>query len=608
MPILHPTQNAPSTEPLLKVETSFKGARWVMPQVDSAALRNLTQTHNVSDLVARVLLSRNVPTDNLEAYLSPKLSRDFPDPLKLQDMKPWTEYMAEAIRKGKRVGVFADFDVDGSCSAALIKKFFQHIGRDIPVYIPDRLSEGYGPNKQALTKLKEMGCDIVLMADCGTSAHDVIAHGQWLGMDICIFDHHEPEGTLPDAKFLVNPKRADDTSGYDYLCAAGVVFLALVALNSEMRAQRYFDWLGRGEPPLKNWLDLVALATVCDMVPMQNANRLFVRAGFEQMALMKNNGIKALCQLGKLEQAPTPMDAGFVIGPRINAGSRVHRSDLGAKLLSSESFDEALQIAYILEDCNLKRRDMQKMMMEEAVGRVVKQGFDNHPVIIVDGDSWHPGLAGLIAGGLKEKYDRPACVITYTDVDGRREGRGSGRSIKNVNIASSFMAAKDVGLLVKGGGHAMAGGFTIEPDKIDKFREFMIAHIGDQMTQVPTQAETTVDGIMAVSGITSDSIRIINEGMGPFGVGHSEPVFVIPYARVIQADIVGKTHVSCRIADQNGGGWLKGISFRSYPSPMGEALLNEKERPFHLLGQVRINHWQGRDYPEFQILDAAFAI
>ncbi|MBI1327394.1 MAG: single-stranded-DNA-specific exonuclease RecJ [Alphaproteobacteria bacterium] len=608
MAILYPSSFAGAQDTLLRVDSSFKGARWVMPEIDGNEVRTLVQTHNISELIARVVLSRNIPTDNLDAYFAPKLSRDFPDPLKLKDMQEWSEYMAEAIRKGKRVGVFADFDVDGSCSAALIKKFFQHIGRDIPVYIPDRLNEGYGPNKQALTKLKDMGCDIVLMADCGTSAHDVIAHGQWLGMDICIFDHHEPEDKLPGARFLVNPKRADDTSGYEALCAAGVVFLALVALNSELRAQRYFDWLGRGEPPLKSWLDLVALATVCDMVPMQGPNRLLTKAGFEQMAHMKNNGIRALAQIAKLEKAPTQMDAGFALGPRINAGSRVHRSDLGAKLLSAESYDEALQIAYILEDCNLKRRDMQKLMMEEAVGRVTAKGFDNDPVIIVDGDSWHPGLAGLIAGGLKEKYDRPACVITYADVEGGREGRGSGRSIKNVNIASSFMAAKDLGLLVKGGGHAMAGGFTIKPDKIDEFRNFMIAHVSDQMTNAPTQPETMVDGIMAVSGITPDSIRMVNDGMGPFGVGHTEPVFVIPYARVLQADIVGKTHVSCRIADQNGGGWLKGISFRSYPSPMGEALLNEKERPFHLLGQVRINHWQGRDYPEFQILDAAYAI
>lgn len=594
----------------LNVEESLNQARWVIPPSEQDIVERIVRQHGVPEIIARLLNTRGVAPEEVEGFLYPKLSTHFPDPLSMAGMDEWAEYMAQAIVDGRTIAVFGDFDVDGATSTAIWVRFFRHLGIDVPFYIPDRLKEGYGPNENALRTLKEQGADIVLMCDCGITAFDVITAGRDMGLDICVFDHHEAEDKLPDATHVVNPKRKDDGSGLDVLAAVGVVFMACVALNAKLREKKYFEQNSLSEVPLKDWLDIVALGTVCDMVPLTGVNRLFVRAGFQYMAKRNNPGITALCDVAGLTGDPNVYHAGFVLGPRINAGSRVHQADLGAKLLSTDDLEEAKNIAWTLNDCNEKRKEIQDQMMDHAVNMVEDAGMMNDPVIVVGHEDWHPGLSGLVAGRLKEKYGRPAVCITYAPgPENALEGRGSGRSISGVNIGAAFIDARNEGILLKGGGHAMAAGFTVVPDKIDDLRAFLKAHVEKQLGGDVPVIETTIDGVLSVRGATIDFVKILQDNLGPFGQGHPEPLFVLPNVRLNMVDIVGKDHVRAQLSDWEGGGRLKAVAFKAADTPMGQAMLKQgREQPFHVAGHFKINEWQGRESVEMHIQDAAFAL
>ncbi|OFW96318.1 MAG: single-stranded-DNA-specific exonuclease RecJ, partial [Alphaproteobacteria bacterium RIFCSPHIGHO2_12_FULL_45_9] len=529
---------------VLKVDRSAQGARWIFPEIDNEKIQRMMSDFSVPEMVARLLVARNVETDQVDRFLYPRMARDFPDPSKMADMPAFAAWMAGEIAAGKKIAAFCDFDVDGSTSAALLKKFFRHLGMDIPLYIPDRMTEGYGPNAKAMHTLRNQGADIVLMADCGTTAFDVLAEARSIGLDVCVFDHHEQGEKLPDAKWVINPKRKDDTSGFGMLAAVGVTFLACVAMNKALREAGYFKDKNIPEVPLKEWLDLVGLGTVCDMVPLTGPNRLLVRAGFQQMAQKKNLGLKALCEVGGLKKDPTPEDAGFVLGPRINAGSRVHQADLGAKLLSSEDAEDAKNMAWTLNDCNSKRRDIQADMMREANDMIEKRGLADKPLIMVADESWHVGLNGLVAGEIKQRYGKPACCIAFAPgMSGELEGRGSGRSVPGFNMAALFMAAKDAGLVIKGGGHAMAAGFTVMPDKIPALEEFFQTEAEKIAGGADLISEELVDGIASIRGVRPDFVKLLQDNVGPFGQENPEPRFVIPSVRVVMADIVGESHV-----------------------------------------------------------------
>lgn len=595
------------SDKLLKVESSLMQARWVVPSVALDAVEKIARQHDLPEIVARLIQGRNIPLEGIESFLDPKLSRDFPDPFKLQGMTALADDLAQAIIDGKKIAVFGDFDVDGATSTAILVRFLRHCGVDARFYIPDRLKEGYGPNINALTKLRAEGADICILADCGTTAHDVVAAAVETGLEIVILDHHEAEDHLPVAKHLINPKRKDDTSGYTMLAACGVSFLTVVAINTKLRERGFFK--DKAEAPLKNWLDLVALGTVCDMVPLTGPNRLFVRTGFVQMAKRENIGIDALCTVARLTDDPNVYHAGFVLGPRINAGSRVHQADLGARLLLTQDPEEAKNIAWTLNDCNDKRKDIQAEMVAEAINQVEDRGLAEDSVIIADDESWHPGLAGLVASRLKEKYNRPAVVVTYAPgAESALEGRGSGRSIPGVNIAAAFIDARNEGLLVKGGGHAMAGGFTILPDKLDAFRAFMKEHISRQMNGQPSVSETMIDGVLSVHGAQYKFIEMIQQKFGPFGAGHEEPVFALPAVRLHMVDIVGEDHVRCMVSDWEGGARMKAMAFRAADTPLGQALLKQGSRPIHLIGHFKLDTWNGAQRVEMHILDAAFAV
>ncbi len=590
------------------VKASLNKARWVMPEVPLDDVEYMMRQHDIPEAVARMLCQREVPLDEVLSFLNPTLKDSFPDPFSLKGMGDMAEDIAIAIEQKKAFAIFGDFDVDGATSSAVLYRFLKSTAIEAPIYIPDRMKEGYGPNINALKTLKEQGADILFMLDCGTTAFDIVKAGTDLGLKIVIMDHHEAEEDLPECWHVINPKRKDDTSGLDMLAAVGVTFLSCVAINNRLRDRGYYKNNGIKEPDLKGLMDVVALGTVCDMVPLKKANRLFVRNGLNMPPDITNTGIKELVKVSGISMPLSTYDCGFVLGPRINAGSRVHKADLGAKLLSYDEPENCNTIAWTLNDCNDKRKSIQQQMELEAIKMVEEQGLENNALIMVGHEDWHPGLSGLVAGRLKEKYNKPACVVTYAyDLSGNKEGRGSGRSVSGVHIARSFMEARAEGLLEKGGGHAMAGGFTVLPDKVEDLHRFLNDHVMRQMQNTDMNVETTIDGVLTIAGVNVDFVKIIQEQVGPFGQDHPEPVFMFQNVSIGKADILGGSHIRVMLKEWEGGGWLKAMSFRSVGTPLGDELLKQGNNVprFHVLGHIKINEWQGRKSAEMHIVDAA---
>lgn len=588
------------------VSHSLNKARWVIPDVAIDDVDLLVRRHDVPEIVARLLCQRGVASEDVESFLNPTLKNDFPDPFSLKTMGDTAEDIAIAIENGEKFAIFGDFDVDGATSSAVLYRFLKAVGVDAPIYIPDRLSEGYGPNIDALKKLKEQGADILMMLDCGTTAFDIVKEGTDIGLKIVILDHHEAEDHLPECWHVINPKRKDDTSDLDMLAAVGVTFMMCVAINNRLRDRGFYTNKGINEPNLKGLLDIVALGTVCDMVPLTGVNRLFIRMGFAVPYDQMNIGIKELMSVAGITPPISTYDCGFVLGPRINAGSRVHEADLGARLLSSDNAEECKNIAWTLNDCNDKRKAIQKTMEEQAIAMVEDLGMQDDPLILLDHDDWHPGLSGLVAGRIKEKYKKPACVVTYAhNLSGEKEGRGSGRSIPGIHIAQSFINARLAGVLEKGGGHAMAGGFTMNPDKLDDLRAFLKEDIAKQMENTDTNVETVIDGVLTVQGVTVDLVNMLQNRVGPFGQEQPEPIFMLKNVRIHKADVLGGAHIRVMISDWEGGTRVKAMAFRSVDTPLGDALLKSGTQAFHILGQLKINEWQGRKSAEMHIVDAA---
>ena len=589
----------------LNIEKSLNGKRWSLLQVDDSKVAQIAQAHGLPEFVSRMLVQRGVDSDHVQEYLHPTLRDHFPDPFSFVGMREFADDCAQCIIDKTPIGVFADFDVDGATSAAILTRFLRHLDIDPPVYIPDRLTEGYGPSVGSMASLKEQGAEFVIMADCGTTAFEPLQAAHDMGLRVAVFDHHEAEDKLPTCAHLINPKRSDDESGLDMLAACGVSFLACVAINSALRDKGYFKDTGKSEAPLKSWMDLVGLGTVCDMVPLQGVNRLFVKTGFEQMAAHNNVGIKALCEVGNINIAPTPKDAGWSLGPRINAGSRVHRSDLGAKLLSTDDYDEAQSLAYALNDCNLERQKIQSNMMKTALNKVEFLKGNNDNFILVDDESFHSGLSGLVAGRLKDKYEKPAMVVTYVEnQDGVMEGRGSGRSVKGVNMADIFIAARNENILVKGGGHAMAGGFTIMPDKLDDFKRFIAEYISENKQSSEEFESIDIDAIATVRGAKPEFVKLLNNNVGPFGMGNLEPIFALSNVKVAQVDVLKEKHIRMVLSDADGGGRMKAMMFSGVGTGIGDMLLkNSRAVNFNLIGRFQINNWQGRESVEFHLID-----
>ena len=592
---------------------SIKGRQWISPSVEESRVEALMNGHGLPEIIAKLMVIRELDGVDIEGFLNPTLAKNFPNPLSLKNMQEAANYLADAIKDNKIIGILADFDVDGATSCAVMKRFLNAAGQEkIPVFIPDRLNDGYGPSVKAFDALKNEGADIVVVLDCGVTSIDPIAHAKTIGLDVIVVDHHEPDSELPNASYIIDPKLKDDDSGLDYLAAVGVTFLLTIAINTVLRDKNYYK--ERSEPAMREFLDLVALGTVCDMVPLVEANRLFVKQGFPMMAQGRNIGLNALLSVSKITTMPDPYHAGFMLGPRINAGSRVHHSQLGAELLSTTSEEDAMRIAWLLDDCNEKRKDIQKDMTRQAMEKAKTIMIENPNThgLIIDGEGWHTGLSGLVSGAVKDKYDKPTCVIAYVENDkGEIEGRASGRSVEGVHIADILMQAQKEGLIVKGGGHAMAGGFTITKDQIDDFREYSNDKIEKIMRgkNSETVIGDEIDLCMAVKSLNIGTAKLLIESLAPFGMGHAEPVTILYNVAVNYAQQVGVNHVRCNVKDAEGGMGMKAMAFKALDNDLGKSLKEcaNTGQKMHLKGEVKINQWQGRESVEFHISDAMIA-
>lgn len=590
---------AASNLPFLGVSRSITGKIWQPRETDERLVLALTQKLDLPEIVARVLAARDVGLDDAESFLNPTLKNLLPDPAHLLDMAPAVERIVRAVNAGETIGVLGDYDVDGATSSALLVRFFSALGRKVPVYIPDRQKEGYGPNLPALLKLKEQGASVVITVDCGTTAYEPLEAAVAEGLDIIVVDHHVAEARLPAGCLVVNPNRIDEASSCGQLAAVGVTFLLIVALN---RAFREAFWYGEGhaEPDLRHWLDLVALGTICDVVPLVGVNRALVTQGLRVMAARQNAGIAALADVAGVDRALDAYHAGFVLGPRVNAGGRVGDSGLGVRLLTTGDRDEARGLADRLDQYNRERQEIEQGVLEAAMAQAEKQAESDRAIIMVANEGWHPGVIGIVAGRLRERFDRPACVVAIAD----GVGKGSGRSIPGVGLGPAIIAAHQTGILVNGGGHAMAAGFTVMQDRLEELSAYLDDHVRRQLGDVPPVGRLRFDGVLNPASATPDIVDVMDRA-GPFGAGNPRPRFAIPQARVVGASIVGKNHVRCVLTGADGTGRLKAIAFRSADTPLGQALLGTRGQPLHIAGNLRSDEWQGRVSAQLFIDDAA---
>ncbi|KKB80981.1 single-stranded DNA exonuclease [Devosia soli] len=584
----------------LDVSQSVLGRAWV-DRLDIAGSRLATaisQRTGISDIVARILAGRGVELDAAEAYLEPTIRNLMPDPSTLTQMDDLATRLAQAVADNESIALFGDYDVDGASSCALMVRYLAHFGLTPQVHIPDRIFEGYGPNIAAMDKLIDAGATLIITLDCGTTSDGPIAHARNRGVDVLVIDHHLSDHDLPPATALVNPNRPDDISGLGYLCAAGVTFMVLVAVNRALRQRG-----DTGLPDLLRLLDIVALGTVCDVVPLVGLNRAFVIRGLEVARRGDNRGMSALALASRVSGPLNPYHLGFLIGPRINAGGRIGNAALGTQLLSLDDEHQALVIAAKLDELNTERQRIEVEAVEEATAVAAAEivSGEGPPVLVLASANWHPGVVGLIAARLKERFERPAFAIALHP-DGT--GTGSGRSMPGVDLGSAVIAAVETGLIPKGGGHAMAAGVTLRPGDLGPFRSFIADQLSQSVATARAASALKIDAALTARGATVDLLHTI-ERAGPFGSGNPAPVFAFPAHRARFAQVVGKGgHVSFSLTSEDGAR-LKAIAFRAAGTPLGDMLLRDGEQSLHFAGSLAIDHYQGREQVQFRLIDIA---
>ena len=580
----------------LGVARSLTGRPWRERAGGDRAAAAIAREAGVPEVVARVLANRRVEPEAAAAFLAPRLARDLPDPSTLRDMDLAAERLADAAEAGERVAVFADYDVDGATSAALLARFLEAAGGTARIRVPDRLTEGYGPSAVVFDELAGEGHRLVLLADCGATAFEPLAHAAGLGLECIVLDHHLAEARLPPALAMVNPNRMDETGALGGLAAVGVAFLLVVAANRALRRRGHYRL--RPEPDLRQWLDLVALGTVADVAPLTGVNRTLVSRGLEVLAARGNPGLAALLDRAGVAGPPTAYHLGFVLGPRINAGGRLGDAGLGARLLAGGPPEALARDAETLERLNRERREVEDRVLTAALAHAPAEGDS---FLLAIGEGWHPGVVGIVASRLVERFGRPALV-------GAREGgriRGSARSIPGAPIGPAILAARRAGLLEAGGGHDMAAGFALEAERVEAFRAFLAERLAPLAPPGGRAAPVEIDAGLSVAGATDGLVEALAP-VGPFGRGNPEPVFALPGVRVRHARRVGEAHVRAELAD-GGGGRLGAIAFRAADGPLGEALLDPARRPLHIAGWLRPDRWRGPGTAQLVILDAAFA-
>ena len=593
-----PAESLAYPQSFLGVGRSLTGRSWVEREHSARDAIAIAQRLAAPEIVGRLLAARGVTPEAAQGYLAPNFKTDLPDPSTFLDMNRAAERLADAVAGSEKIAVFGDYDVDGATSSALLIRFFRALGLGVRLYIPDRLSEGYGPSVAAMRALADEGMKVVITVDCGTQANTALEAAHDASLDVIVADHHLPGQALPPAYAIVNPNRHDDRSGKGQLAAVGVAFMLAIAVNRTLRARGWFA--ARPEPDLRQWLGIVALGTVADVVPLTGINRLLVWRGIEAMETHPLPGIDALKQVAGLTAKIEPYHLGFVLGPRVNAGGRVGQCDLGARLLATDDVVEAQAIAIELDALNKQRQEIEKATCAEAIALVENDArLREAPVLVVARDDWHPGVIGIVASRLKDRYHRPTIVIAIKD----SVGKGSGRSVTGVDLGSAVVAAREQGLLINGGGHAMAAGLTIAPEKIEAFTAFMVERIGAEGLNSSEGRVLALEGALRIDGATTDLCALVAK-VGPFGAGNREPVFAFAGVRIVHAAIVGEDHVRCLFSD--GAARLNGIAFRAMQSPLGKALLEAKARPLHIAATLKADEWQGKARVQAQIIDAAF--
>ena len=586
------------------VSRSVTDRAWVDRIDDSsrAVALAMVQQHGLPDVVARILAGRDVPIDALPGYLDPRLRDLMPDPFVMTAMEPAALKIVGAIERDEIIAIFGDYDVDGATSAALLAGFLDKAGARRLIHIPDRLTEGYGPNVEAVRLLVDDGAKLLVTVDCGTTGHEPILEAARLGVPTVVLDHHQAPEQLPEAYAIVNPNRLDDLSGLGHLCAAGVVFMTLVAVNRILRARGFWEKRG-GEPDLMAMLDLVALGTVADVVPLVGLNRAFVRQGIAVMRRRDRLGLRALADSARLDGPIAPYHLGFLFGPRINAGGRIGDAALGARLLLTGDENEAAKIATELERLNRERQEIEVRMVEEAEAEaLLSVGLDENAagIIVVASSNWHPGIVGLVASRLKDRFQRPVFALA---LDQNGFATGSGRSVQGIDLGRAVREAVEQKVLIKGGGHAMAAGLTIIADKIPELRAFFETRLGADASRLRAEQSLVIDAAIMAGGATLSLLTEIDRA-GPYGSGHPEPLFAFGAHRVVDAMEVGTNHVRAKLKAGDGK-TLEAIAFRAANQPIGIALMKNRGGVLHLAGSLAINRYRGGETVQLRIMDVA---
>ena len=574
---------------------SVSGKNWIIKKFDQEEITYLKDNFFLDEITAKLLSIRNIKKEDINSFLNPSIKNFLPNPNTLLDMNKSSSRTISAIKNNEKIGIFGDYDVDGATSTALLGGYFEELNIPYEIYIPDRRTEGYGPSINAFQKLIDNNVKIIFTVDCGTLSFEAIEFAKKKNIDVIVLDHHQSEIKLPDAHSIVNPNRLDDKSNLEYLCAAGVSFMFLISLNAKLRSLKWFKEKKIKEPNLLNYLDLVSLGTVCDVVPLIGLNRAFVKQGLKVLKLKRNLGLKTLIDICKIETSPSIYHLGYVLGPRINAGGRVGKCSHGANLLLNTNPKDAFKLAAELNDYNKERQMLEKNLLEKIL--VESKDFVNDPVLILEGKNWHEGVIGIVAARIKEKFNKPTIIISTKN----NIGKASARSIVGFDIGSAIIAATQENILIKGGGHKMAGGFSIDISNIEKFRKFIFNKFRGINIDLSTDRPLLLDSEIAPSAINLEFYNKVNI-LSPFGSGNPEPKFFIENLKTVNSKVVGEKHIKSILVGSEGSN-IKTIAFNAVDNELGAYLLKKKSKLINIAGKLSLNEWRGQKNVEFIIDD-----
>ena len=577
------------------ISLSVSGKNWILKKYDQENLIFFKENFSLDEITSKLLSIRKIRKEDVLSFLNPSIKNILPNPNNMTDMKKSTLRTVEAITKNEKIAIFGDYDVDGATSTAILGNYFAELNLDYEIYIPDRKKEGYGPSIKSFKELINKKVKIIFTVDCGTLSFEAIKFAKENNVDVIVLDHHQSEVKLPSAFSIVNPNRLDDRSNLNYLCAAGVTFMFLVSLNRELRSNNWFGQNKIIEPNLINYLDLVSLGTVCDVVPLIGLNRAIVKQGIKVLRTKKNLGLKTLLDICKIESHPSVYHLGFLLGPRINAGGRVGKCTHGANLLLNKDPKITFQIAMELDQFNKERQMLEKDLLQKILNET--KDYSKDPILILSGKNWHEGIIGIVAARLKDKFNKPVIMIS---IDGNI-GKASARSIVGFDIGTMIISATQEKILVKGGGHKMAGGFSIKIENIEKFKEFAFRKIRNINQDLTVEKPLLLDSVIAPSAVNFDFYKKV-ELLSPFGSGNPEPKFVVENLRTINGKIVGETHIKSVLLGEDGS-TIKSIAFNAIETDLASYLLKENNKPFNIAGKLSLNEWRGQSNVEFIIDD-----